>query len=110
MAIGVTEECHEVNEELARKLVSFPQARWNKSVIHMAAESLNKVWTRMMFQSSVIYLAWVYISHCCHHASEAEFTHLIVNMILNIKSSLNIAEQNMNMNLATTGWLTTMLI
>eukprot|EP00057_Strongylocentrotus_purpuratus_P006530 XP_011661004.1 PREDICTED: transient receptor potential cation channel subfamily M member 1 isoform X3 [Strongylocentrotus purpuratus] len=42
MAIGVTEECHEVNEELARKLVSFPQARWNKSVIHMAAESLNK--------------------------------------------------------------------
>ncbi|XP_072177786.1 transient receptor potential cation channel subfamily M member-like 2 [Diadema setosum] len=40
LAIGVIDQCHTTHDELAQKLISFPQTRWgDKSILEMAAET-----------------------------------------------------------------------
>nr|XP_054766248.1 transient receptor potential cation channel subfamily M member 2-like [Lytechinus pictus] len=59
LAIGIIEKCHEANEEMAQKLVSFTQTRWNKSVIHMAAESHNKEFVSHPCCQGYVHAIWL---------------------------------------------------
>ncbi|XP_063963510.1 transient receptor potential cation channel subfamily M member 1-like [Lytechinus pictus] len=59
LAIGIIEKCHEANEEMSQKLVSFTQTRWNKSVIHMAAESHNKEFVSHPCCQGYVHAIWL---------------------------------------------------